>query len=247
MDPRSLTTRRSLWGGAVASILLMLATAHPALALRPVVLDGADFFKPETIDKADAIIRQIKSATGKDLMVETYPTIPERMHPDYERKGRDGFFRDWVTERGRALRVDGVLILISRDPGRLQIGIGSGVSGRLFTQRDRQELQQLMTNNFRQSKFDEGLLAGVEFVQKRIEQNAATGGTGAAGGPILPPVGTSPPALPPDAPTNPPPATGPAAASGPATQPATRPAGTQPATAPTTGPATEPSHPGSDF
>ena len=60
------------------------------MALRPVVLDGADFFKPETIDKADAIIRQIKSATGKDLMVETYPTIPERMHPDYraERAGR---------------------------------------------------------------------------------------------------------------------------------------------------------------
>src|SRR5947208_11273587 len=122
MDSRSRTARPSLWAGAFVSILLMLATARPALALRPVVLDGADFFKPETIDKADAIIRQIKSATGKDLMVETYPTIPERMQPDYERKGRDGVFRDWVTERGRALRVDGVLMLISRDPGRLQIG-----------------------------------------------------------------------------------------------------------------------------
>jgi len=211
------------------------------MALRPVVLDGADLFRPETIDKADAIIRQIKQSTGKDLMVESYKAIPDTMRPDYERKGRDIFHRDWVRERGRALQVDGVFILITRDPGRLQIGLGAKVVGHLFTERDRVELQQLMTNLFRQSKFDEGLLAGVEFVQKRIERNASAGGTGAAGGPILPPVGPAPAPLPETTPT----AVVPASA--PATQPATLPAATQPATQPATAPATEPSHPGSDF
>src|SRR5947208_16904020 len=116
MDSRSRTARPSLWAGAFVSILLMLATARPALALRPVVLDGADFFKPETIDKADAVIRRIKEATGKDLMVETYATIPEVMHPDYERKGREGFYQDWMAQRARALKVDGVSILITRNP-----------------------------------------------------------------------------------------------------------------------------------
>lgn len=232
---------------AVACVLLLLATARPAMALRPVVLDGADLFKPETIDKANAVIRQIKAATGKDLMIETYKSVPETMRADLERRGREAFYRDWVRERGRALQVDGVAILIIREQGRLQIGLGSKVIGHLFTERDRRELQDVMTDLFRQSKFDEGLLAGVEFVQKRIERNAATGGTGAAAGPILPPVGTPPPTSP-ETPTAPaPPAGGPATSPAPATLPATRPAATQPATGPTTSPTTEPSHPGSDF
>jgi uncharacterized membrane protein YgcG len=154
-----------------------------------------------------------------------------------------------MVQRAHALKVDGVIILITHEPGRLQIGIGAGVSGHLFTQRDRQELQQIMTNLFRQSKFDEGLLAGVDFVQKRIERNSNAGGAGAVG-PITAPVGT-PPAVPPEAPTNPaatagPGTTSPATATAPVTtQPVV--ASTQPATAPATRPATEPSHPGSDF
>src|SRR4051812_44714745 len=132
---------RALRAAAFAGVLLLLAIAPRAMALRPVVLDGADLFKPDTIEKADAVIQQIKKASGKDLMVEAYPTIPDAMRPDLGRKGKERFYFDWMVQRANALKVDGVIILITQEPGRLQIGIGAGVSGHLFTQRDRQELQ----------------------------------------------------------------------------------------------------------
>src|SRR3954464_10050886 len=129
MRDRSRTVRLPFWAGGVGCLLILLASARPAMALRPVVLDGADLFKPDTIDKADAVIQQIKKATGKDLMVEAYPTIPDAMRPDIARKGKERFYFDWMVQRANALKVDGVIILITQEPGRLQIGIGAGVSG----------------------------------------------------------------------------------------------------------------------
>src|SRR4051794_15508094 len=131
MRDHSRIPRLSSWTVGVGCLLLLLAFARPAMAVRPVVLDGGDFFKLETIDKANAVIRHIKQTSGKDLMVETYATVPDQMRADYERKGRDVFFNDWLVQRALALKVDGLFILISREPGRLQIRAGAGVRAHL--------------------------------------------------------------------------------------------------------------------
>ena len=38
--------------------------------------DNAHLFKPETVQQADQMIRQIKQQHGRDVLIETYPSIP---------------------------------------------------------------------------------------------------------------------------------------------------------------------------
>ena len=55
-----------------------LVAAAPARAdTEPKVNDEAKFFKPETVEKVDAELKQIKSDTGVEIVVESFPAIPE--------------------------------------------------------------------------------------------------------------------------------------------------------------------------
>ena len=96
--------------------------------------------------------------------------------------------------------MNGVHVLITRHPGRVQIAVGNVTQQQAFTLADRDELITLMIEPFRAGRFDEALLDGVQFVQRRIA-NANPGG--AAPEPV-----TTPPA---PAASGSPPASGPAA------------------------------------
>ena len=79
---------------ALFAIAALLAAPRGALALKPVVVDGADLFRQDTIDEVNGLIRQIKARHGKDLMVETYAKVPEELREPLRRQGRDAFFAE---------------------------------------------------------------------------------------------------------------------------------------------------------
>jgi uncharacterized membrane protein YgcG len=154
----------------ILGLCFCLLLATPAMALKPIVVDGGELFSQKTVDDANAAIRLIKQAYGKDVMVETYPTIPADLQADFQRKGKEAFYSDWVESRAKALGVNGVMILITRDPGRLQVVVDPGTKPQRLTREDQDEIRNIMVAAFRDRKFDEGLTAGIERVRARLEQ-----------------------------------------------------------------------------
>src|SRR5205085_1676314 len=66
---------------------------------------------------------------------------------------------------------NGVFILITRTPGHVQIGVGNQTQRKVFTLKDKDELQQLLVESFKQHDFDGGLLKGAKFVRDRMRQH----------------------------------------------------------------------------
>src|SRR5438128_985999 len=116
----------------IASLLGLLACAA-ARAVEPGVSDSAQFFKAETIDKADAAIKRMKQRFGKDLMIETFRAIPDELQAAYRQKDRHEFYHDWLHNEARALRVNGIMVIVTREPGHLEVGAGNKTREKAFT------------------------------------------------------------------------------------------------------------------
>ena len=59
------------------------------------------WFKPETFEKTYQVAAEIKRRYGKDLIIETYETLPEKRIEEVSRLDKDGksrFFSEWAHE-----------------------------------------------------------------------------------------------------------------------------------------------------
>ena len=73
--------------------------------------------------------------------------------------------------RFKAAEVNGVYILITKDPGYLQIEVGNVTAERTFTMDNRDHLEALMLKDFKAKDYDKGLLDGVKYVQASMNAN----------------------------------------------------------------------------
>ena len=137
------------------------------------VWDQAHFVSQQTIDQVDAILDDIHQRFGKDLMIETFASIPDDLKPNLQKDGKDHFYQTWTRSEADQLGVNAIMILITGDPPHLQIEVGTETQKKIFTIADRDELVQRLAGEFRQKKFDDGLKDAAEFVRDRIAQNAA--------------------------------------------------------------------------
>ena len=129
----------------IPSMLLCLAVmgltgASPmaARAAQPRVDDKAGFFSPETVSKVNGIVQQIKQQSGRDLVVETYPSIPDELQDRFRQEGKSAFFPQWLGEQAKAQGVNGVMVLITKDPAHLEVGEGN-VTAQSFPPAARQD------------------------------------------------------------------------------------------------------------
>ena len=167
-----------------AAVALLAAT--PAVALTPQVKDEAKFFSAEAVQKADRLIREIKDRHGKDLLIETFPTVPDDRaekvkHMDRSERGR--FFEEWARERARQEGVNGVYVLICKEPGHVQVEVGNETRQRAFTVEDRDRLRDILVKAFKAKEYDQGLLDGVEYVRDTVQKNLGERGRARAGVP----------------------------------------------------------------
>ena len=159
------------------SLALVVAVlyAPPARAVDAEVADGAGFFSPEAQSEGREIILAIQSAHDRDVRVETYADVPEPLRARLERDGQDKFYDDWLNRRARALGVRGVFVLVTRTPGRVQVGVDKATQRRAFTADDREALRDALTTAFRAGRYDQGLLDGLRFVRRRMDENTSRG------------------------------------------------------------------------
>lgn len=176
-----MSRKLGLWVLVTAGSLL-IATPVALAALTPEVVDAAGFFGANATREANQVIKEIKDRYHKDLLIETYKTVPadkEAMFKDLDKRGQDRFFAEWGRDRAKFREVNGIYILICRDPGHLQIEVGNETEKRVFTLRDRDHLKDLMLEAFKKKDYDRALLEGVAYVQKVMSQNVGRSASGA--------------------------------------------------------------------
>jgi uncharacterized protein len=174
------------------AVAFALLAAAPAPALSPRIQDAAHVFSATAVDKADQVIRDIKDRDHKDLMIETFKTVPDGQadkvkHMD--RSERERFFEEWARERARREGVNGVYVLVCKEPAHLQVEVGNETRKRAFTVEDRNHLREILLSAFKAKEYDKGLLDGVQYVRDTMTENLAAGQRprqGHAGGPVAP-------------------------------------------------------------
>lgn len=150
---------------------LVLSAVRPASAGIHLAWDEAHFVKHQTIDQIDQVLQEIHDRSGKDLMIETFASIPDDLKPNLQKDGKDRFYTTWARSEAYQLGVNGVIILITGDPAHLQIEVGNDTQRQAFTIADRDELVKKLAGAFGAKDFDGGLLMAAQFVRDRMAQN----------------------------------------------------------------------------
>jgi uncharacterized membrane protein YgcG len=159
---------------ACFSLCLVAASAAPAWAVVPEVQDGGGFFKPETIAKVNDILATIGEKHHKDLLIETYETVPAdkvEAVKAMDKEARSKFFQEWANSRARRRRVEGIYVLVSKTPPHLQIEVGKQTEKKAFTVEDRSKLREILISAFGKKEYDRGLLEAAQFVAKAFDDN----------------------------------------------------------------------------
>ena len=162
--------RAMIWLAVVAGLVSVSA----ARAVGPEVRDNAGLFSPAAVKEADAAIQKIQKELRKELLIETFPGVPENKKADYERN-REEFFTGFVRERAQAARLDGIYVLMMKEAPphklRIQVAMGESTRQRAFLASDRDQLVRLLQTKFREEKYDEGLTAAVALVDRTVRSH----------------------------------------------------------------------------
>ena len=134
-------------------------------------------FRSDAVNEADQIIRQINSRHQRDVLVETIPSVPSDMQVPQQAQERTRFFEQWADRRASQQGVNGVYVLICKNPSHLQAAVGNATAQRLFTVSDRDELGRRMVAAFKAHEYDQGLLNGVRFIEQQMDAHVQAAGT----------------------------------------------------------------------
>src|SRR4029450_5595588 len=161
---------RTSWIG-VWAVAVVLVSISMAQATGAGIQDAAGFFSQEAIATAGPQIAAIHKKLGKDLLVETYASLPADRADQYTPEKRNEFFATWAYQRAKALGLDGVIVLICKDPAFLQVEVGERTKQQAFTLAIRDYLQELLVTAFRQRQFDDGLRQAVAYYGQTLYAN----------------------------------------------------------------------------
>jgi uncharacterized membrane protein YgcG len=167
--------RRLPW---LALVCAWLALPGPARAVfPPPVKDDAKEFKPEALEKANKKIRELYEKYKKDVVVETLASLGEEQQKKLKeeeekdkKKGRDKFFKALVEARVKELGVNGIYILISKSPARLQVQVDAG-SGKAIPESGEKKVRAVMVKQLRDKNWDGALLDGLDAVEAALKAN----------------------------------------------------------------------------
>jgi uncharacterized membrane protein YgcG len=154
----------------MAAFVASLAWASSLYAVAPEIKDSAGFFKPEAVAKANKEIREIARSYDRDLLVETFPGIPggqsERVK-GMSVSEREKFFASWASDRTDAAVVNGIYILICKEPAHLHVLVTP--KGRdVFDHEAQSKLRGILLKDFRENKYDQGLQEAIQFVRDHL-------------------------------------------------------------------------------
>ncbi len=138
------------------------------------VRDNGDFFSDTAKKEATRKIAEMEQQYKKDLVVETFTEIPEEIKKGVDltdKAASNRMFDQWTLKEAKQQRVNGIYILISREPAHLQIVVGNDTQKQAFTLKDRDSLASLMLGKLRGKQYDEALSECVKFVSTTMSSH----------------------------------------------------------------------------
>jgi uncharacterized membrane protein YgcG len=154
----------------VAALVMSSICVVPAHAVAPVVNDRGKFFSADAIKKANLAIRELYLNDSKDLLVETYESVPSdsvEKVKGMSREKRAEFFKEWAESRAKTRLVHGVYILICKDPTMIYVEVTPKVRN-VIDESARNKLRDKLVEDFRAKNYDDGLANAVKFVKDRL-------------------------------------------------------------------------------
>lgn len=165
----NLSRLRSL---AWALLALPVLLAGPfAQAATVAIRDEAGFFSESAKAAASKVVSDIKANQKRDLVIETYREIPAAARKGVDLQDKAALkrvFETWSVQRARELGVQGVYVVLTREPAHLQVAVGNETLRQAFTTADRNALADTMLERLRAKKYDDALIAGVGFVRDTL-------------------------------------------------------------------------------
>jgi uncharacterized membrane protein YgcG len=155
---------------------LVLIVTLSAVRAAAQVRDDAGFFSPAVVEKANAQIKEMRQQYGKDLLIETIPSVSDDLKDQLAAQGKERFFSSYAAQRAKAAGIDGIYVLITKDPSYLKVAVGNETARKAFTTANRDELASSMLSAFKQKQYDQGLEKAVDFVRRTLSANSAAAG-----------------------------------------------------------------------
>jgi hypothetical protein len=143
----------------------------PALAVN----DRAGFFSADAVTRARAAIRQFRRDYHRDLFIETFPHVPDTDRKEVSglwTRGRERYFADWATKRARAVGVDGVYVLVCKEPKHVHVLVYPDAPEQAFTADNAKTLRKRLEKQLPRSP-DDALGDAVDFVRDTVKENLA--------------------------------------------------------------------------
>ncbi len=160
---------------ALGFVVTTMFGASISLAGLGAVRDNGAFFSDSAKSEATRKISEIEHQYKKDLVIETFKEIPEEIKQgvDLTDKAAVGrMFEKWTVEKAKQQKVNGLYILLTKEPAHLQIVVGNDTQKKAFTLMDRTNLTSLMLTKLRKKQNDDALLDGVNFVMTTMASHA---------------------------------------------------------------------------
>jgi len=171
--------RFARWALIPAMLCTWLLAAGPASAQNRApareVQDEAGFFSPAAVQKANAVIAEIHRAYKKDVLIETFVSAPaDAKSLDLSNKNVEReYFQKWAARRFKSDQVDGIYVLICKDPKWVQPAVGQRTRELgIFTNQNRDELGRIFLKDLHAGKPDEALLQAVNYVRDTLRTHA---------------------------------------------------------------------------
>jgi hypothetical protein len=165
--------------GIVRTAVVVLGILGPytsAVGGVPGPKDAGGFFGSETLKTAAARVTELETQLNLPVLIETFPAIPAELRQNLDLLDvpvREKLFAEWAQDRLKRAGVDGVGLLLCKDPPRLQVALGEKARAKLFTPANRRTLVTMFSNAHREKRADEGLIALLRMIEESARVNMA--------------------------------------------------------------------------
>src|SRR5262249_42883660 len=135
------------------------------------ITDNGRFFSDDAMRKANVLLSEIRRQYHRDILIETFKVVPENRALDYDLEkdaDRRKCFGMWGEKRCRVAGKNGISILITKKPGRVEIT--TDPEDRVIGSTERGKVVQIMLDAFRESRFDDGLLKALEYLNETLRR-----------------------------------------------------------------------------
>ncbi len=131
------------------------------------VLDGGGFFSEQAKVDAGKVIGEMERTLHKGVTIETFKEIPAELKTGVnlqDKAALNHLFAQWASKQFDQKGVNGVYILLVKEPAHLQTNVGNSTQAQAFTLHDRDALVAMMTAKLHAHQNDEALRDGVNFI-----------------------------------------------------------------------------------